>query len=151
MQSRRELGLRLFRLALASQRALPEPVPAPLCGASDVRHAEAHRARAALPHLPGAGKLVSGLARVRHPAPGASRLQRHRARSAQPMAARQRADDDVADEEAVFGLRPPAQGTGAAVRRRVSRVAVARSIRDSWPTRIAFGTMYSLFYLAFAT
>src|SRR2546428_10658484 len=124
-QSRRELGLRIFHLALASQRALPEPLPAPLRGASDVRVVEAHRARAALPRLPAAGELVSGSARLRHPAPGAPRFQRHGSRSAYAVAALQRPVDDVADEEAVFGLRAPPPGTGAPVRRRGSGVAVA--------------------------
>src|SRR2546428_6288665 len=138
-QSRRELGLRIFHLALASQRALPEPLPAPLRGAPDVRVVEAHRARAVLPRLPGAGELVSGSARLRHPAPGAPRFQRHGSRSAYAVAALQRPVDDVADEEAVFGLRAPAPGTGAPVRRRGSRMAAARPppplIADAHPPR----------------
>src|SRR5205823_2137089 len=73
--------------------------------------------------------LVPELARLRDPASRAPRVQRHRPRSTHPVAALERAVDDVEDEEAVLGLRPRPRATGAAVRRWVAGLALAGGVR----------------------
>src|SRR5207245_11505904 len=107
MQSRRNIGLRFLRLTLAAERALPEPVPASLCGPPHVRHAEAHRAGDTLPRVSRAGQIVPESARLPAPASRPPRVQRHRPRSTHPVAARDRAVDAVTDDDAVLRFRTP--------------------------------------------